>query len=115
MLADLLLQGFELHRGITRLSESGNSHGCMPLCADADLGWVQPLGDQGGLAAGTYLHGVFDSGPWRRRWLNRLRSLRGLPPLDEALPDHSVQREDLLDRLAAAFSAHVNLEPLLQE
>jgi adenosylcobyric acid synthase len=26
---------------------------------------------------GTYLHGIFDNGPWRRAWLNRLRQQRG--------------------------------------
>jgi adenosylcobyric acid synthase len=64
--------------------------------------------------AGTYLHGVFESGPWRRRWINRLRARRGLPPLSESLPDHSQQRDALLDRLADAFSEHVNLESLLR-
>ena len=110
----LVLQGFELHRGVTRLSEATDTQDCRPLCADADLGWVRPLGSQGGLVAGTYLHGVFESGPWRRRWINRLRTRRGLPPLSESLPHHSQQRDALLDRLADAFSEHVNLEPLLQ-
>ena len=63
--------------------------------------------------AGTYLHGVFESGPWRRRWLNHLRERKRLAPLSEDLPHHSRQREALLDRLADAFEEHVNLAPLL--
>ncbi|MFO0057010.1 MAG: cobyric acid synthase CobQ, partial [Cyanobacteriota bacterium] len=78
-----------------------------------DLGWVQRHDPQGGLVAGTYLHGVFESGPWRRRWLNQLRQRKGLAPLSEDQPHHSRQREALLDRLADAFERHVNLEPLL--
>jgi adenosylcobyric acid synthase len=103
------LEGFELHRGHTTALEPG----CHPLCNDDNLGWVHPIGAQGGLVAGTYLHGVFESGPWRRRWLNRLRQRRGLPLLSERQPHHSRQREALLDRLADAFEQHVNLEPLL--
>jgi len=103
------LEGFELHRGQTTLLEP-----CQPLCQDPELGWVQPLGDRGGMVAGTYLHGVFESGPWRRRWLNRLRQRRGLPDLSERQPHHSRQRDALLDRLADAFEQHVNLEPLLR-
>jgi adenosylcobyric acid synthase len=103
------LEGFELHRGQTALLEP-----CQPLCRDAELGWVQALGDDGGLVAGTYLHGVFESGPWRRHWLNRLRQRRGLPSLSERQPHHSRQRDALLDRLADAFEQHVNLEPLLR-
>jgi adenosylcobyric acid synthase len=106
--AALELEGFELHRGQSRTLEP-----CQPLCDAAGLGWVRPCGDQGGLVAGTYLHGVFESGPWRRRWLNQLRARRALPPLSERQPHHGRQRDALLDRLADAFSQHVNLAPLL--
>ena len=99
----LQLEGFELHRGRTTALEP-----CDALCADAELGWVR------GSVAGTYLHGVFESGPWRRRWLNQLRARKGLPLLSERQPHHSRQREALLDRLADAFEQHVNLEPLLR-
>ena len=106
---ELELCGFELHRGLTSVLEPAPG----ALAGDADLGWWQALGDNGGLVAGTYLHGVFESGPWRRHWLNRLRQRRGLPPLDLDQPHHSRQRDQLLDRLADAFEAHVNLDPLL--
>jgi len=108
--ADAALEGFELHRGSTTVLGP-----CQPLCADADLGWVLSSGEQGGLVAGTYLHGVFESGPWRRRWLNQLRRRKGLAMLNERQPHHSRQREQLLDRLADAFEQHVNLEPLLTQ
>ena len=100
----LEIEGFELHRGNTTALGP-----CQPLCADPELGWVR------GNVAGTYLHAAFDSGPWRRSWLNRLRERRGLAALDQHPPHHSRQREALLDRLADAFEQHVNLEPLLRE
>ena len=104
-----MLEGFELHRGSTTALES-----CAPLCSDPELGWISDDQDQGGVVMGTYLHGVFESGPWRRRWLNQLRARKGLPLLSERQPHHSRQREVLLDRLADAFEQHVNLEPLLR-
>jgi adenosylcobyric acid synthase len=106
----LNLEGFELHHGRTATTASET---CQPLCLDAELGWVTPISEQGGFVAGTYLHGVFESGPWRRRWLNQLRASKGLPPLSEQQPHHSRQREALLDRLADAFEQHINIEPLL--
>ncbi len=113
----LELEGFELHRGITELAGDGVAEGAAPLCQplanDDALGWWQPFGDQGGVVAGTYLHGLFESGPWRRRWLNQLRQRQGLPPLSEQQPHHSRQREALLNRLADAFAQHVNLSPLI--
>jgi adenosylcobyric acid synthase len=111
------LEGFELHRGVTTLNHAANldpfANGG-PLADDPSLGWWQAWGDQGGLVAGTYLHGVFESGPWRRRWLNQLRQHKGLPLLSERQPDHSRHRDQLLDRLADAFEEHVDLGPLLQ-
>ncbi|MEB3199853.1 MAG: cobyric acid synthase [Synechococcaceae cyanobacterium] len=98
----LPLQGFELHAG--RSEGQG-----LPLAAETGLGWW----DGEGAVAGTYLHGIFDNGPWRRRWLNRLRDRRSLTPLSEQVPDHGEQRELLLDRLADAFERHVCLGPLL--
>ena len=106
----LQLEGFELHRGVTNLHQV--AHGG-PLAEDPSLGWWQSWGDQGGLVAGTYLHGVFESGPWRRRWLNQLRQRKGLPLLSERQPPHSQHRDQLLDRLADAFEEHVDLAPLL--
>jgi adenosylcobyric acid synthase len=102
--ASLQIEGFELHRGSTFALEP-----CQSLCADDGLGWVHAT------VAGTYLHGVFESGPWRRRWLNQLRARKGLPMLSEQQPHHSRQRDALLDRLADAFEQHVNVEPLLNQ
>ena len=105
----------ELHRGQTScLADAGEPMACQPLAAAGELGWWQPCGELGGLVAGTYLHGVFESGPWRRRWLNQLRARQGLPALSEAQPHHSRQRDALLDRLADAFEQHVDLTPLLK-
>ncbi|MFM8525922.1 MAG: cobyric acid synthase, partial [Cyanobacteriota bacterium] len=108
----LTLEGFELHHGGTVLIEEDH-HGCHPLSEAADLGWWRRL-EGGGIIAGTYLHGVFDSGPWRRRWLNQLRRHQGLAALPEAVDHHGLQRDRLLDRLADAFEAHVDLTPLLE-
>ena len=101
-----MLKGFELHLGRSDCSAPA-------LCADPGLGWWRAVGMHGGLVAGTYLHGIFENGAWRRRWLNQLRQRRGLPPLSEVQPHHAVQREQLLDRLADAFEAHVDLSPLV--
>ncbi|MFU8884545.1 MAG: cobyric acid synthase [Cyanobacteriota bacterium] len=110
----LSLEGFELHRGLSTPIDNADTAPCLqPLATNPELGHWRPYGESGGLVAGTYLHGVFESGPWRRRWLNQLRQRRGLAQLPEDQPHHGQQREALLDRLADAFEAHVNLEPLL--
>jgi adenosylcobyric acid synthase len=104
------VEGFELHHGRSERLAGGD---CDPLTVEAGLGWWAATGSRGGLVAGTYLHGIFENGPWRRRWLNQLRQRRHLPPLSENQPHHRRQRDALLDRLADAFEAHIDLGPLL--
>ena len=112
----LEVEGFELHQGLSVGAgpQDPAAAELAPLCAEPGLGWWRPLGESGGVVAGTYLHGIFDNGPWRRRWLNLLRHRRGLEPLSERQPHHARQRELLLDRLADAFEEHVDLSPLLR-
>ena len=108
------LEGFELHQGLSVLRSGSDDASVQPLSEAPTLGWLrQDPGVPGGVA-GTYLHGIFENGPWRRAWLNRLRRRRDLPPLPTAIDHHRLQREALLERLADAFEQHVQLEPLLQ-
>ena len=109
----LLVEGFELHHGCSRWLNDDHSEAESRLGDAHDLGWYRS-DPRGGIVAGTYLHGIFDNGAWRRRWLNLLRQRRGLRPLAEIHENHASQRQRLLDRLAEAFEAHVKLDPLLQ-
>ncbi|QIZ69501.1 cobyric acid synthase CobQ [Oxynema aestuarii] len=102
----LPVSGYEIHQG---RSQFGTSNGVKNLFDDPSLGMV----DQEQSVWGTYLHGIFDNGPWRRAWLNRLRHQRGLKALPTGIPNYREQRESLLDRLADVVQSHVNLKPLL--
>ena len=101
------VRGFELHHGRTMADDD-----LMPLMEEPSLGWWKE-GVDGGVIAGSYLHGLLDNGPWRRHWLNHLRSGKGLSALSTDRPHHASHRDQLLDRLADAFEQHVDLSPLL--
>jgi adenosylcobyric acid synthase len=80
--AGLPVSGYEIHQGRSRVVESPNTQpDYHPLFDDAGLGMV----DNGLSVWGAYLHGLFDNGPWRRAWLNRLRQQRGLKSFRRAL------------------------------
>ena len=102
------LDGFELHHGQTWADPM-----LQPFCDQPGLGWWMTTA-MGGQIAGTYLHGLFDNGVWRRHWLNALRQRKGLSPLNTERPHHGDHRQLLLDRLADAFEDNVTLGPLLQ-
>ncbi|UBF26841.1 cobyric acid synthase CobQ [Kovacikia minuta CCNUW1] len=100
--------GYEIHQGRTRLLEAEENN-TKPLFDDANLGLV----DESLSVWGTYLHGIFDNGPWRRAWLNRLRQQRGLKSLPTGVANYREQRELLLNNLADAIEPHLDLKTVL--
>ena len=105
------LKGFELHHGCTVLTDSACTKAVQPLSASDSIGWVKQ--EHQGAVVGTYLHGLLDNGSWRRHWLNQLRRRKGLDDLAALEVHHTEHRERLMDRLADAFEAHIDIKPLL--
>ncbi|GAX38175.1 cobyric acid synthase CobQ [Nodularia sp. NIES-3585] len=105
----LPVNGFEIHQGRSRVEQQTDSQAYQPLFDDANLGLV----DSCQSVWGTYLHGLFDNGPWRRAWLNRLRQQRGLKSLPTGVANYREQREQILDYLATEIENHLNLTPFL--
>lgn len=106
----LPVAGYEIHQGRSRLIEQNpQADLCQPLFDDTGLGMI----DNCQLVWGAYLHGIFDNGPWRRAWLNRLRQQRGLHSLPTGVPNYREDREVMLDSLATKIEAHLDLTPFL--
>lgn len=107
----LPVAGYEIHQGRSRLIEpDALTSDYNPLFDDPSLGLV----DKDQLVWGSYLHGLFDNGAWRRAWLNRLRQQRGLKSLPTGIPNYREQRESMLDTLATSIEAHLNLNDILK-
>ncbi|HEY9811093.1 MAG TPA: cobyric acid synthase CobQ [Halomicronema sp.] len=104
--AGLPVTGYEIHQGRSQLVDDKNMN---PLFDDPNLGVV----DTEQLIWGTYLHGLFDNGPWRRSWLNHLRQQRGLKSLPTGIPNYREQRETLLDAVADIVGQHLDLTTVL--
>ncbi|GBF82039.1 cobyric acid synthase CobQ [Aphanothece sacrum] len=110
--AGLPIMGYEIHQGITRISQSLSRFNVVkinPLFDDPNLGYV----NESKSIWGCYLHGVFDNGAWRRTWLNYLRNRRGLPSLPTGIANYREQREANLDALADLVEEFVDLTPVL--
>ncbi|WP_019500113.1 cobyric acid synthase CobQ [Pseudanabaena sp. PCC 6802] len=103
---EAIVSGYEIHQGISDFSS--DSLTTSPLFDDPDLGMVSANQK----VLGTYLHGIFDNGKWRRSWLNLLRDRKGLAPLPIEISDYHIQRDLIFERLAEAIAPHLNLEIL---
>ncbi|BAY60880.1 cobyric acid synthase [Calothrix brevissima NIES-22] len=101
----LPVYGFEIHQGRSRIEQQADNQAYQPLFDDVNLGLV----DSCQSVWGTYLHGLFDNGPWRRAWLNRLRQQRGLKSLPTGVANYREQREQTLDSLASEIENHLDL------
>lgn len=103
--------GYELHQGRSQLAEPDSSENALifkTLFDDPNLGVV----DTSQSIWGTYLHGIFDNGPWRRAWLNRLRQQRGLKSLPTGISNYREERETMLDSLADTVEAYLDLSSI---
>ena len=108
----LPVNGFEIHQGRSRIEmQPADSQAFQPLFDDPNLGLV----DSCQSVWGTYLHGIFDNGPWRRAWLNRLRQQRGLKSLPTGVANYREERENILDSLATEIERHLDLTPFLSQ
>ncbi len=107
----LPVAGYEIHQGSTQITKPNDREHFpyQPMFDDYNLGIV----NNSQSVWGCYLHGLFDNGPWRRAWLNKLRHQRGLASLPTGVPDYREQRETLLDSIADLLEAHLNLKPVL--
>jgi len=95
--------GYEIHHGQTTI--------------DGSLAvFTRPDGQAVGAARpdhrvwGTYLHGVFDADEFRRWFIDRLRTRRGLPALGCATSRYDIQ--PALDRLAEAVRRSLRIDEI---
>ena len=98
-LSGVPIQGYEMHIGHTAGPDS--EHPFLEIDGHRE-GAVSPTGR----VAGCYLHGLFASDPWRRRFLVELGA-RGDPALG-----YDASIEIILDRLAAHLETHLDLDQL---
>lgn len=105
--------GYEIHQGRTQMVTTAEAEeptqSFLPIFDDRSLGVV----DDSQSIWGTYLHGMFDNGPWRRAWLNRLRQQRGLTSLPTGIANYRDQRDAMLDTLAKTIESYIDLGPIL--
>ncbi|MEN9216447.1 MAG: cobyric acid synthase [Gloeomargarita sp. HHBFW_bins_162] len=103
---NLMVNGYEIHQGFTHVTDE-----ITPLFTDPYLGYI----NNDGRVWGTYLHGIFENGAWRRMWLNWLRSRRGLSPLPMDVPNFSEQRREMLQKITHTVAEFIPWRQFLKD
>jgi len=107
------VEGYEIHMG-----QSSRNPGVQPAFQlsrknDPDCLVLDGAVNNSGLIIGTYLHGLFDVDGFRRAFLNQLRKLKNLPPLDL---QHNFQenRQAAYDSLAELVRKNICMQRVYQ-
>ena len=99
----LEVRGYEIHHGQTTAAQA--RHALLGRSGE-------PMGaaSGNGLVWGCFLHGIFDADPFRRWFIDRLRTRSGLAPVGRVLACYDI--EPALDRLAATLRACLPIEAI---
>lgn len=101
--SNLPLTGYEIHHGQTSLE------GSKPLVI-GNGGEVIGSATADRMIWGTYLHGLFDADAFRRWFIDRLRTRRGLKPAGRIMATYDL--EPALDRLAATVRENIDVKEI---
>ncbi|WHZ21375.1 MAG: Cobyric acid synthase [Nitrospira sp.] len=121
--AALPVRGYLIHMGRTDRhglrpcfrfhSAADPAEGCRDGEGRQDDTYLDGAVRDDGLVWGTYIHGLFDQASFRRSWLNRLRSRKGLSDVDLARSQVvNDRRTNALDRWADHVEQHLDLGPI---
>ena len=106
------VRGYEIHMGRT---SRGAVQPCFYIAASEVLEG-NGMSEEGAASEndrvwGTSIHGLFDQAGFRRSWLNRARSRKGLVPISSSESDLvTTQLQAELDRWAEHIGRHLNMD-----
>jgi cobyric acid synthase CobQ/L-threonine-O-3-phosphate decarboxylase len=98
-----MLRGYEIHHG------ESDGENLRPAVVRED-GKILGFESMDGRVLGTYLHGLFDSDPFRRWFIDRLRTARRLSPLETVQAVFDI--EPALDRLADMVRENLDVKTI---
>ncbi|BFT69941.1 cobyric acid synthase [Paenibacillus sp. P36] len=109
------IDGYEIHMGRTRfLKDVVMPFQIRAYTNDEAIASDHVLHGDGaaveqGRVWGTYVHGILHNDDFRRAWLNRIRKMKGLTPVDGGLR-FKERREAAFDRLADHVRSHLDMQ-----
>ncbi len=107
-----VIQGFEIHNGVTELNTTYNTQEIKPIFKDIDLGWYIEKNKLGTIA-GTYIHGIFENDIWRDYYINLIRKKKNLPRLAKKTRPYKIKRESIINNLANEFNKNLDISSLI--
>ncbi|WP_337263791.1 MULTISPECIES: cobyric acid synthase [unclassified Serratia (in: enterobacteria)] len=106
------LAGYEIHMGTTQLGAEALPFACFTQRNGAPGNAFDGAVNRAGNVMGSYIHGLFDSGPFSRALLNALRRRKGLPVDEGVALDYTQYKQRQFDILAEAMREHIDIKAI---
>ena len=103
------LNGFELRHGVS----NSKNQDLLPIFQSPELGWYFNNGEKN-ILMGTYLHGIFDSGKWRRSLINIIRRQKNMNELNINIQNFKTTKNKVINNLADAFENYCDFDFILK-
>jgi adenosylcobyric acid synthase len=106
IISGLKLSGYEIHHGLTRITGSCDPFFEVFECNSKKIKYSEGAISKDRRILGTYIHGIFDAGSFRRGFLNGLRKKKGwsvLPVKENLNPDKE------FDKLAQLVRENIDI------
>ncbi|WP_431222754.1 cobyric acid synthase [Serratia sp. L9] len=110
--AEHSLAGYEIHMGTTRLGHEAQPFARIALRNGEPDSTFDGAVNRAGNVLGSYIHGLFDSGPFCRALLNELRLRKGLAIYEGPVLDYGEHKQRQFDILADTLREHIDMERL---
>jgi adenosylcobyric acid synthase len=110
---EIPIEGYEIHMGRTRFLEPAAHPFRIRNGLSTEIPHEEGAVALDGKVWGTYVHGILHNDDFRRDWLNRIRSSKGLTPLPAELR-FKERREAAFDRLAEHVREHLDMRQVYE-
>jgi adenosylcobyric acid synthase len=108
------VSGYEIHAGRIGLGPDAKPLLRVTEREGRTVNELEGACSEDGRVIGTSVHGLFDAAPFRRRFIDMIRTARGIAPSPAApLEDFSMVRERDYDRMADVIEQHLDLQRVM--
>jgi adenosylcobyric acid synthase len=108
------IKGYEIHMGETRLLEESSSLVKIRQRNNCEISIEDGAASEDKRVIGTYIHGIFDNSRFTRRYLNEIRSAKGLKPIEEVPVDFWEYKEEQYSELAKIVRESLDMDAIYE-
>lgn len=110
----LEVEGYEIHMGKTVLDDDVKPFAHIYQTNGEAVDHFDGAVNFDHKVSGTYLHGIFDNPEWTRKYLNEIRSYKGLGPLKNVIGSLKDFKNTQYDKLTAEFVENVDVDKIIE-